>query len=149
MANCPNCGAPLQGDESNCQSCGWVKPAVNSTNQEFLGNAKFCSTCGAKIPEKAEICPKCGVRQKSSISSIINTASDSDASPKSRTVALLLSLFLGVIGIHRFYVGKTGTGILMILLCATGISEIWDIIDFIKICTGSFTDSNGKKLTTW
>ena len=36
-------------------------------------------------------------------------------SPKSRLVALLLCIFLGGLGIHRFYVGKTGTGILMIL----------------------------------
>ena len=39
----------------------------------------------------------------------------SDISPKSRLVALLLCFFLGPLGVHRFYVGKIGTGILMLL----------------------------------
>lgn len=70
-------------------------------------------------------------------------------SEKSRLAALLLCLFLGVLGIHRFYVGKIGTGILMIILMFTGIGEIWLLIDFIMIIAGAFSDKKGYKVSVW
>lgn len=58
-------------------------------------------------------------------------------SPKSRIVALLLCFFFGVFGVHRFYVGKAGTGILY-LLTAGGFGIGW-LIDMITIATFSGT----------
>jgi len=58
--------------------------------------------------------------------------------------ACLLCFFLGGLGIHRFYVGKAGTGILMIL--TLGGLGIWVIIDLVMILTGGFKDSEGKDL---
>ncbi len=63
-------------------------------------------------------------------------------SDKSFVAALLLCIFLGAIGVHRFYVGKIGTGILMIL--TFGGLGIWNLIDLILIIIGKFTDSTGK-----
>ena len=63
---------------------------------------------------------------------------------KSKLTAALLCFFLGGLGVHRFYVGKVGTGIAQ-LFTAGGLF-IWAFIDFIMILTGSFTDVNGKKL---
>ncbi|WP_235923062.1 TM2 domain-containing protein [Rugamonas aquatica] len=54
-------------------------------------------------------------------------------------------LFLGFLGVHRFYVGKIGTGILMLL--TFGGFGIWALIDFIMVVLGSFTDSDGLKIT--
>ena len=68
-------------------------------------------------------------------------------SPKSRLAATLLCFFLGVIGVHRFYVGKVGTGILQIL--TLGGVGIWVLIDFIMIVVGSFRDKQGLLLETW
>ena len=65
-------------------------------------------------------------------------------SDKKMVTACLLCFFLGGLGIHRFYVGKTGTGILMIL--TLGGLGIWIIIDFVMIVTGGFKDSEGKDL---
>ncbi|MCM1220419.1 MAG: TM2 domain-containing protein [Lachnospiraceae bacterium] len=65
-------------------------------------------------------------------------------SPKQKTTALLLCLFTGGLGIHRFYVGKVGTGILW--LFTLGCFGIGTLIDFIMICCGSFTDCNGAVL---
>ena len=62
-------------------------------------------------------------------------------SNKSRFIAALLCLFLGYLGIHRFYVGKVPTGILW--LVTGGIAGIGVIVDFIMILVGSFTDSEG------
>jgi TM2 domain-containing membrane protein YozV len=71
-------------------------------------------------------------------------------SDKSRLVALLLCFFLGWLGIHRFYVGKVGTGLLMILTVMIGfIGLIWCLIDFISIIAGSFKDADGYPLTNW
>ena len=57
-------------------------------------------------------------------------------SPKSRLAAALLCWFLGVFGVHRFYVGKIGTGILM--LVTFGGLGVWALIDLIVILVGSF-----------
>jgi len=62
-------------------------------------------------------------------------------SEKGFVPTLLLCFFLGVIGVHRFYVGKTGTGILQIL--TLGGLGIWALIDFIMIVVGKFTDKKG------
>jgi len=59
----------------------------------------------------------------------------------------LLCLFLGILGVHRFYVGKIGTGILHLL--TLGCVGIWTLIDFIMIIMGAFTDKEGNKITQW
>ena len=61
-------------------------------------------------------------------------------------VTLLLCLFIGSIGAHRFYVGKIGTGILM--LVTLGGCGIWTIIDLIMIITGKFTDNEGNVIAS-
>ena len=59
-------------------------------------------------------------------------------SDKNWLATLLLCIFLGVIGVHRFYVGKVGTGIIMLL--TGGLFGILWLIDLIMIAVGSFTD---------
>ena len=63
---------------------------------------------------------------------------------KSFVTALLLLLFLGVFGAHRFYVGKAGTAVLFMFI--GGGLGIWYLIDLITILTGSFTDADGNTL---
>ena len=65
-----------------------------------------------------------------------------EKSDKGFVPTLLLCLFLGTLGIHRFYVGKVGTGILMIL--TIGGLGIWVLIDLIMIAVGSFKDKQGR-----
>lgn len=62
-------------------------------------------------------------------------------SDKSGIACLLFLLLLGPFGLHRFYVGKVGTGILF-LLTGAGFG-IWWLIDLIMLCVGSFTDADG------
>lgn len=81
-------------------------------------------------------------------------------SDKSKGVAAVLCFFLGALGIHRFYVGKVGTGVLMLLLTAIGgattafivgwfilgFEGLWEIIDFIRILFGKMKDGQGKRI---
>jgi len=69
------------------------------------------------------------------------------SSDKSRGVAFALSVLLGWAGAHRFYVGKVGTGILM--LCTLGGMGIWYLYDAIMIASGSFRDAQGRRLVIW
>lgn len=64
-----------------------------------------------------------------------------EISEKGFVPTLLLCFFLGVLGVHRFYVGKIGTGILMLL--TFGGFGIWSLIDFIIIVCGNFKDKKG------
>ena len=67
-----------------------------------------------------------------------------ERSEKNGLVALVLCLLLGGLGIHRFYVGKIGTAILMIL--TFGGLGLWWLIDLIIIITGKFQDRQGNVL---
>ncbi|MCK5780890.1 MAG: TM2 domain-containing protein [Psychrilyobacter sp.] len=69
------------------------------------------------------------------------------ASDKSRSMALILCIigFIGVAGIHRFYAGKVGTGILFLL--TGGLFGLGTIYDLIKIATNTFTDALGNPIT--
>ena len=74
-------------------------------------------------------------------------------SKKLRLVALLLCWFLGMLGVHRFYVGKIGTGIAMLLITLTFfgmiVTGIWVLIDLVVIASGTFKDNDGGVLETW
>lgn len=63
-------------------------------------------------------------------------------SEKEWLVTLLLSLFLGTLGVHRFYAGKIGTGILQLI--TLGGCGVWTLIDIIMIITGNFKDKDGN-----
>lgn len=65
-------------------------------------------------------------------------------SEKSWITTLLLCIFLGGLGVHRFYAGKIGTGILQLI--TVGGCGIWTLIDLIMIITGSFTDKDGNPI---
>jgi len=70
-----------------------------------------------------------------------------ESSDKSRAIALALAAPLGVLGVHRFYVGKIGTGVLMLL--TGGGAAIWWILDLVSIASGRFRDRSGYPLSRW
>lgn len=68
----------------------------------------------------------------------------SNDEPKAWMTTLLLCVFAGMFGVHRFYVGKTGSGVAQLL--TLGGCGIWTLIDLIMILTGKFTDAAGRPL---
>ena len=136
----------------------------------------FCSNCGKENPDNAKFCAGCGkpIAQAAAQpatappvqQTIINmapppqaapaTPAASGISPKSRTVTGVLAFFFGWLGIHRFYAGKTGSAIIMLILGIIAsvayflgfpyvlyLLELWVLIDFIMILIGKFKDKNG------
>ena len=106
-------------------------------NSVVAGQTIYCRACGKQVHESATACPGCGAVQSSNAS----------ATSKRILPAALLCFFLGFLGVHRFYVGKVGTGILQIV--TLGGLGIWVLIDFIMIIVGAFTDKAGNKITLW
>ena len=73
-----------------------------------------------------------------------------NVSPKSRLVTTLLCVlpaWLCVNGVHRFHLGKIGTGILMLL--TLGGLGIWTIIDFVFAVSGAMKDKDGRLIKNW
>ncbi len=76
------------------------------------------------------------------------TSSDfADPSERSRGLSLALAVLLGPFGAHRFYVGKQGTGALMLL--TVGGLGIWYLYDIMTIVGGSFRDASGRLVSRW
>jgi TM2 domain-containing membrane protein YozV/ribosomal protein L40E len=101
---------------------------------------KYCFECGAIIKVRAEICPKCGVRQSSPLLNLGTVAPNG----KSKLAAALFALFLGSFGIHKFYLRRVGLGILYLLLCWTFIPAVLGFIDAILLLIMSDDDFNRK-----
>ena len=128
---CFACGELILKAAEICPKCG-LRQIGQYDASALVSNEKYCSSCGEVILKDAEICPKCGVRQTFKINEV---------SPEWLTV-FLLSIFLGYLGVDRFYVGKIGTGILKLI--TGGGCGIWWLIDWIMILSGKFTDSKGN-----
>lgn len=77
----------------------------------------------------------------------INTSTDGSGTGKSQIIALILVFFLGVIGVHRFYLGYTWQGVVQLL--TGGLLGIWTLIDLIRIITGSLTPKDGNYSETF
>jgi TM2 domain-containing membrane protein YozV len=70
-----------------------------------------------------------------------------ETSEKKRLVAFLLWFFLWPLGVHRFYVGKVGSGIAQVL--TFGGLGIWALVDLRMILCGAFKDKEGNAITEW
>jgi len=70
-------------------------------------------------------------------------------------IAFILCFFLGVLGIHRFYAGRTGSAVAMLLISVltlgfgTAVTGVWSLVDLIILATGSFRDGDGRRMRDW
>jgi TM2 domain-containing membrane protein YozV len=129
LIKCKECGHDVSTEAETCLNCG---VAISKVETQQIKTTKFCSHCGAEIDFQAEICSKCGVRvsQPKSI--------------KSRTTAILLALFLGGVGAHKFYLGQTGWGIVYLIFFWTLIPALAALIEFFIYLTMSDEEFSAK-----
>lgn len=98
-------------------------------------NEKYCVTCGKPIHEKAEICPHCGVRQP-----MMSSASKG----REKLTAGMLAIVLGGLGVHKFYLGQNGMGIVYLVFCWTLIPAFVGFVEGVILLVMSDEDFNRK-----
>ena len=111
-------------------------------------SAVYCVACGASMDPQDVFCHGCGWRVGVPLPPPpVARPAEANPSEYSRLAALLLCVFLGFMGMHRFYVGKIGTGFLW--LFTFGLFGIGAIYDLILVGTGEFRDRDGRRLVRW
>ncbi len=91
---------------------------------------RFCHACGNQLDPRAEICPKCGVRQ----------LGKNGQGEKNRVAAALFAIFLGGLGIHKFYLGQVGMGIVYLIFFWSVIPVIVGFVEGVIYLTMSDAD---------
>ena len=132
---CQSCSKEIDGKLVCSQCATGVQQTTINTGTAIGTNEKYCKSCGAIIHKDAEICPKCGVRQMSA-----PTASGG----KSKIVAAILAFFLGGFGVHKFYLGHEGEGLICLCFFWTGIPALVGIIEAILYLLMSDADFEKK-----
>lgn len=157
---CENCGMVVNDNSNFCSNCGTKvkKPILK------------CNNCGADVKEYDTVCEKCGqIIERGKHSDTESSTSIGGASvnsntngnntsqnksvykkQKSKVVAGILGILVGALGVHRFYLGYIGIGIVQLILTflTCGISSLWGFIEGILILcgVGITEDSDGVPL---
>ena len=129
------------------QAQDWQDTQEAAATYAMPQNTKFCKFCGSLIHEESVVCPNCGrqveelrreeprviYQQSNSNNTYVDnrTTVAHGGKPKDKWVAFFLCLFLGYLGIHKFYEGKVGMGILY--LFTFGLLGIGTLVDLIAI----------------
>lgn len=118
---CPQCGAPIDFGATECKYCG---EKINTQQPQM----------GYQQPQMGYQQPQVVIQQ---VQPVYNVTGINPSWPiKSKVAAGLLGIFLGGLGIHKFYLGKVGLGIVYLCLCWTGIPAIIGFIEgIIYLCS--------------
>lgn len=133
LINCKECGQTISDAAKTCPHCG--APVIKDV---------YCSKCGRKVPENIMYCPDCGAPISSS------SAGAYKIPMNDKTVAGILAIVFGGLGIQYFYLGKTTAGILTIVItfCSCFIWRIVMLIQGIMMLTMSEADFRAKYIDT-
>ena len=155
-ASCPKCGNTIPSSISS-----GVSSASEVTNRPQRSGFMFCSNCGNQVAEKAIACPKCGCPPRKEKNFCYNcgtqinaqqimcvkcgvslskshSGSSSEGGGKNRIIIGIVAILVGFLGIHKFYHGSWGWGIVYLLISLIGCVLILPliIIDIVGIVEG-------------
>lgn len=127
---CKHCGAEVKSNQSECQFCGCEieRPQQQAPQNVVINNYNYSNNEQNNFQNKDTVQPV-----------NINIVSN-----KNKFVTLILCVFFGYFGLHKFYVGKKSIGLLY--LFTMGIFGFGWLIDIALIATGNFKDKYGLKL---
>jgi TM2 domain-containing membrane protein YozV len=147
---CYGCGSQIKQEQIICVNCGIGVPRTShlSAPIEKEGDGKcFCTNCGTNVSPKTVACTKCGAAPRNHKNfcyccgvpvqpeqvvclkcGVGLSARGPGSSRKSKTTAGILAILLGGIGIHKFYLGCWGWGIVNILTCWTYIPSLFGLV---------------------
>ena len=138
---CANCGSKISEKSRFCEFCGTEmyrlgsRPGQSNSSQASSSNPSTSSTHHYSSTVEIKVKQPNYERYGHSIS------------PKSRTIVLILWILLGALGVHYFYAGRIGMGLLWLI--TGGFFGIGLVIDLIVILTGTFKDSYGRPIVSW
>ncbi len=123
---CPQCGAPIDPNATECKFCG-EKLAVQQAAQQVQAQQVYAQP---QQPQTQVVIQQAAPQQ-------VYASGINPAWPvKSKVAAGLLAIFLGGLGIHKFYLGKIGMGILYLVFCWTYIPAVVGLIEgIVYLCS--------------
>ena len=142
MRYCNNCGAQLGDQDAFCSVCGATANNAGNTAE------RRCPACGAVVGPSDLFCANCGAAVSNQPPTYQGQVAQTPGQ-RSKLVAGLLGIFVGGLGIHNFYLGKIGIGIIQIVvtLITCGVGALWGFIEGILIlCDRITVDGDGKPL---
>ena len=127
---CPQCGAPVSADSTTCQYCGAAIPK----EQPAAPAAAAAAAAAPAAPQPQVVFVQAPAQPQPVVQQVTQVVDPRLSWPvKSKVAAGILAMLLGGIGIHKFYLGQIGWGIVYLLFCWTGLPAIWAFIDGIII----------------
>lgn len=146
-----------------CKECGEVFTNENAAVCVKCGTTKgdgsnYCNECGEKVKNaSAEVCLNCGVRLKSGVSSFTNPIKKLGKAPygNNKVLAIILAIFFGGLGLHRFYLGYKEIGFIQLGIFIGGflifapiafVATGWAFVDLIQMILGNLVAVDGSKL---
>ncbi|HET7800186.1 MAG TPA: NINE protein [Humibacillus xanthopallidus] len=122
---------------------GWYPDPEGKPQSRYWDGDSWTEQVGPLLPQAQAPAPTIAA----AFVPVTHDASGNPVSDRSRLAAALLCFFVGVLGVHRFYVGKVGTGVLQLL--TFGGLGIWALVDLILILVGTFRDKQDRVLLNW
>ena len=115
-----------------------ANPSSEPENASRPTQSKYCPGCGVVLHKDAPQCPQCGLPQPDMAAKATGTTS--------RVIAIVLALLVGSIGVHKFYLGRIGMGILYLVFCWTFIPAIVAFVEaiiYVTMTDEAFTKKYG------
>lgn len=140
---CPQCGAPLDPGSLQCKYCGEKIAAQQPDSQQPQYQQPQYQQPQYQQPQYQQPQyqqPQYQQPQQGMYQQVNNSGLEPGIDPswplKNKTTAGILAIFLGGLGIHKFYLGKVGTGVLYLLFCWTYIPAIIAFIEgIVYLCS--------------